>query len=294
MGGIAEAVDDNARPAEAMETVAVLIPTLNEERSIGKVIDAVPVGDLLQDGLETTVYVVDGRSTDHTREIAVEKGAQLILEEHEGKGSAVQTAFKLISADYVIMVDGDDTYPIDEAAEIVRRLQTHDVVVGSRLKGRIEPGAMTRVNIVGNTLLTLFGRLLFYANVSDVCTGLWGFRREAIRRLELGAEGFDLEADLFAECVLKGCSIAEIPITYRARHDCPKLAVRDGFRIGACLLKKRLEHVRSSDTRMGVELHNEPLGRRRAVDVRAIAGRVSPSNVSSQMVDDDNREGLKQ
>ncbi|MFZ1021746.1 MAG: glycosyltransferase family 2 protein, partial [Halobacteriota archaeon] len=183
----------------------------------------------------------DGRSTDATREIAVEKGAQLILEERKGKGSAVQTAFKSINADYVIMVDGDDTYPINVATEIVCLLHTHDVVVGSRLKGRIDPGAMTRVNIVGNTLLTLLARLLFDAKISDVCTGLWGFRRDAIRRLELAAHGFELEADMFAECVFKGSSIAEIPITYRARHDRPKLAsLRDGLKIGLFLCKRRL------------------------------------------------------
>ena len=83
-----------------MESVAVVIPTLNEERSIGKVIDDVPVADLLQNGLETAVYVIDGQSTDNTREIAVENGATIILEERKGKGSAIQKAFKSISADY--------------------------------------------------------------------------------------------------------------------------------------------------------------------------------------------------
>ena len=84
---------------EAIATVAIIIPTLNEGRSIGKVINDVPVADLLQNGLETTVYVIDGQSTDNTREIAVGKGAHLILEEHKGKGCAIQTAFKSITAD---------------------------------------------------------------------------------------------------------------------------------------------------------------------------------------------------
>ena len=74
-----------------METVAIVIPTLNEERSIGMVIDGVPVAELLQNGFETAVYVIDGASTDNTREIAVEKGAKVILEERRGKGSAIQT-----------------------------------------------------------------------------------------------------------------------------------------------------------------------------------------------------------
>lgn len=229
-----------------METVAIVIPTLNEARAISKVINLVPVDELLSAGHEPTVYVVDGHSTDNTIDIARKKGAQIILEEGRGKGTAIRTAFQQIEADYIIMVDGDDTYPIDAAPRMVRLLQTHDVVVGSRLKGRIEPGSMTRVNIVGNTLLTLLARLLFNVKISDVCSGLWGFRRGAIQRLELSARGFELEADLFAESALKGCSIAEIPITYRKRHDRPKLAsLSDGLKIGAFLFMKYLHQKKS-------------------------------------------------
>jgi len=144
-----------------METVAVVIPTLNEECSIGTVIDSVPVADLLKNGLEPAVYVIDGQSTDTTRGIAVEKGATVILAQ-PGKGSAMQTAFNSITADYTIMVDGDDTYPIEMATEMVHQLLTHDVVIGSRLRGTIEPGAMTKVNVVGNVLLSLLARALVW------------------------------------------------------------------------------------------------------------------------------------
>jgi dolichol-phosphate mannosyltransferase len=231
-----------------MDTVAIVIPTLNEEHSIGKVIDEVPVADLSQNGFEAVVYVIDGQSTDKTREIAVEKGAQVILEERQGKGSAIQTAFKSITADYAIMVDGDDTYPIEMATEMTRLLKNYDVVIGSRLKGTIEPGAMTRLNVVGNALLSLLARALFGVGISDVCTGLWGFRRDAMERLELVASGFELEVDMFAECARNGLRIAEIPITYRAREDRPKLAsIRDGLRIGAYLLRKRFGYVRDEN-----------------------------------------------
>jgi len=224
-----------------MESLAIVIPTLNEERAIGDVIERIPVSDLLKDGFETTPYVVDGHSTDATREIATRKGAHIIFDEGKGKGAAVRAAFGVVDADYVIMVDGDDTYPIDVAIEMVRLLQTYDVVIGSRLKGFLEPGAMTRLNILGNTLLTLLARALFRVNVTDVCTGLWGYRRDAIRRLELEACGFEIEADMYSECVRKGLSIAEIPIRYRARADQAKLSsLRDGLRIGSFLCRKRL------------------------------------------------------
>ena len=234
------------RTDEATETVAVVIPTLNEERSIGTVIDGVPVADLMQSGFETDVYVIDGRSTDNTREIAVEKGAHIILEKRKGKGVAIQTAFKSINADYVVMVDGDDTYPIEMATEMTRLLQTHDVVIGSRLKGTIEPGAMTRLNVVGNTLLSLLARALFSVNISDVCTGFWGYQSDAVRCMDLAACGFEIEADMFAECVRKDLRIAEIPITYRARKDRPKLSsLRDGLKIGLFLCKRRFQRNRS-------------------------------------------------
>jgi len=236
-----------------METVAVVIPTLNEEHSIGKVIDGVPVADLLKNGLKTAVYVIDGQSTDNTREIVVEKGAQLILEERKGKGSAIQTASKSITADYAIMVDGDDTYPIEMATEMTRLLQTYDVVIGSRLKGTIEPGAMTRLNVVGNVLLSLLARALFSVHISDVCTGFWGYRSDTIRRLELEACGFEIEADMFAECARNGLRIAEIPITYRAREDRPKLAsLRDGLKIGAFLFKKYISQKKVPQDRSPV------------------------------------------
>ncbi len=226
-----------------METVAIIIPTLNEERSIGKVIDDVPVVDLLTNGLKTVVYVIDGQSTDNTRQIAVDKGAQIILEERKGKGVAIQTAFKSVIADYVIMVDGDDTYPIELATEMTRLLKTNDVVIGSRLKGTIEPGAMTKLNVVGNTLLSLVARMLFGSHISDVCTGFWGFRSDTVRQLGLVAQGFDLEADMFAECVIKGYSITEIPIAYRARQDRPKLSsINDGLKIGAFMIRKWWQH----------------------------------------------------
>ena len=228
-----------------MERVAFVIPTLNEADSIGQVVDRIPVGELRKEGYDTSVYVIDGLSVDNTRDIAAEKGAQLILEKHKGKGIALQTAFESVSADYVIVSDGDNTYPLDVTPEMVRLLQTNDVVIGSRLKGSIEPGAMTRLNVAGNILLTLIARLLFSAHISDVCTGLWGYRGHAMRSLNLTADGFAIEADMFAECARNRLRMAEIPITYSARHEShAKLsALKDGLKIGAFLVKKRLSQT---------------------------------------------------
>jgi len=246
---VALTISFDERANEALETVAVVIPTLNEETSIGAVIDGVPVADLLENGLKTVVYVIDGRSTDNTRDIAVDKGAQLILEERPGKGAAIQTAFKSIDADYAIMVDGDDTYPIEIVTEMIRLLKRYDVVIGSRLKGTIEPGAMTKLNVAGNVLLSLLARLLFNVQISDVCSGLWGYRGRVIRSLELSAEGFAIEVDMLAECARNGYHMTEIPITYRARQENPaKLSsIKDGLRIGTFLIKKYLSQKKARE-----------------------------------------------
>ena len=149
-----------------MERGAFFIPTLHEAPSIGLVIDSVPVAELADNGYETAVYVVDGRSVDHTREIAVQKGA------------AIQTAFRAVDADYVIVADGDNTHPVNVATEMLRLLQTNDVVIGSRLKGFIDPGAMTKLNAVGNLLVSLLARALFRAHISDACTGFWAYQSD--------------------------------------------------------------------------------------------------------------------
>jgi dolichol-phosphate mannosyltransferase len=140
---------------------------------------------------------------------------------------------------------------------MLRLLQANDVIIGSRLKGTIEPGAMTRLNVVGNVLLSRLAQTLFDAPISDVCTGFWGYRSAAIQRLELAARGFEIEADMFVECVRKGLRIAELPITYRARVDQPKLSsLRDGVKIGLFLCRRRLtqENVGQTHVEKNTEL----------------------------------------
>ena len=227
------------------DKVAILIPTLNEEMSIGQVIDRMPVEDLSNKDYEMSIYVIDGNSVDRTQQIAVEKGAELILEKRPGKGVAMQTAFKRIAADYLIMIDGDNTYPPEKIVDFLDLLKNYDIVLGSRLRGNIADGAMPKINVFGNFALTLIARALYRKKVTDVCTGFWGFRGEAINSMELVAQGFEIEADMFAECARHDFSIAELPIDYSKREDRPKLSsINDGLRIGLFLFKKRCRNGR--------------------------------------------------
>ena len=221
--------------------VSVILPALNEEATIGKVIDEIPRQALAQQGYDVSIVVVDGNSPDRTREIAEEKGAEVIIEPRKGKGRAMQAAFQAADADFIFMLDADYTYPATYIPEMLDLLQDgSNVVIGSRLKGKIEKGAMSRLNIIGNRLLTLMAKILYRGKTSDLCTGFWGFRGEVLKDLNLSANGFDFEADLFIQISRASHSITHLPITYRRRPTKQKLhSLRDGFKIGWKLIRDR-------------------------------------------------------
>jgi glycosyltransferase involved in cell wall biosynthesis len=221
--------------------VSIILPALNEETTIGKVIDEISRQALAQKGYDVSILVVDGNSLDRTREIAEEKGAEVIIEPRKGKGRAMQTAFQAVDADFVFMLDADYTYPATHISEMLDLLRDGSkVVIGSRLIGKIENGAMTRLNIIGNYLLTLMARILYRGKTSDLCTGFWGFRGELLKGLKLSADGFDFEAELFIQISRRGHSISHVPITYRCRPTRQKLnSLKDGFRIGWKLIRNK-------------------------------------------------------
>lgn len=222
-------------------TVCVILPALDEELTVGKVIDEIPRQALERDGYRVDILVVDGNSSDRTRQIAQQKGARIIVEPRRGKGRAVRSIIDSIEADFVFMLDADYTYPatyIPEMLDVLRR--GSPVVIGSRLRGKREKGAMRRLNIIGNIILTRVANLLYRTSISDLCTGYWGMRAEVIPDLNLLADGFQLEAELFAQLSRKGYSIAEVPTYYRCREGKAKLSgLKDGIKIFWMLIKRR-------------------------------------------------------
>ena len=221
--------------------ICIILPALNEEETIGKVIDEIPRVELEGEGYSVRVLVVDGGSTDLTRQLAEKKGAEVILEPRKGKGRAMRTAFERVKADYVFMLDADYTYPATYIPDFLSLLeQGHDVVIGSRLKGERAKGAISILNIVGNHLLTSMANMLYLTRISDLCTGYWAFRGEIIPRLRLSSGGFNFEAELFSEVVKNGYSIGEVPVYYRRRHTPSKLrSLRDGLKIAWTLISRR-------------------------------------------------------
>ncbi len=226
----------------ARRSVAVLIPALNEEHGIGKVLRGIPTRAMAQAGFAIHPIVVDGRSTDRTTELARALGASVFTQQMPGKGSAVREIIPELKYDYAIMIDADGSYPTEAIPDILRLLEEgHDVVSGSRLAGEMAPGAMARFHRMGNQALTMLANLLYpTSRTTDVCTGLWGFRVEALKEFRLTANRFELEADFYTESALRGHRYAEIPIRYAPRAGTAKLNWMDGIRIAQILLMKRL------------------------------------------------------
>ncbi len=224
--------------------ILIILPTLNEEPTIGRVIDEIPRKALEGAGYKVQLLVVDGNSADRTREIAAEKGASTIIERRRGKGVAVSKVLGSVEADFIFMLDADFTYPAGYIPDMLKLLSEHHAVIGSRMRGWREKGAMSRLNLVGNYLLSLIATVFYGKKISDVCSGFWGFRGEVVKDLSLRATTFDLEAEIFSQLTRRGYTIAEIPVDYRRRLSPPKLrSLRDGTRIGWALITRRFRRL---------------------------------------------------
>ena len=142
----------------------------------------------------------------------------------------------------MIMMDADATYFPEDIPRFVEILKSHDVVWGSRLRGKIESKAMSRINRLGNIILSLTASMIFLKRTTDLCTGYWGFKISSLRKIILTAEGFNLEADLFSSVAKKKLKTQEIPINYAHREGFSNLKwYKDGPRIFAMILKKRFK-----------------------------------------------------
>ena len=224
-----------------MPRLSILLPALNEEKGLRAVLKKIPEDSLRRMGFHPIVQLLDGGSTDRTRMVARRHGVSIYVQKGWGKGSALREFIPTLRSDYCVFLDPDATYPpafIPIFAETLRNGAS--VVLGSRFKGKIEDGAMSVANRLGNKALTLFASILYRRRVSDVCSGMWGFRTDVLKSLTITAEGFDVEANLFAECARRNLPIVEVPIPYSRRMGIAKLRVRTGFRIAWALLTRRI------------------------------------------------------
>ena len=225
--------------------VSVVIPTLNEEKSIGHVIDKinqsfVSSNNNSQERFEWEIIVVDGGSKDDTRKIAQEKGARVIIEKRRGYGRAYKTGFANVSGEIIVTLDGDDTYPAERVGELVKYLIHHNLdFISCERFSMMKSGAMSLLHKVGNFILTAAVRILFGVRIKDSQSGMWIFRKEILKDLNLTSDGMPFSEEIKIEAWRK-FRCAEIPIEYRERKGEVKLNTwRDGFGNLLFLIKKR-------------------------------------------------------
>jgi len=222
--------------------ISVVIPTMNEEQSIGQVLDSVH-STLSQAGMEHEMLIVDTNSKDRTRDIAREKGARVIEEPRRGYGRAYKTGFENAVGDIIVTLDADCTYPAEDIPKLVNTLNQEkiDFITTNRFAG-LEPGAMTFEHHIGNKLLTMTMNVLFRVKVRDSQSGMWVFRRDKLSALNLKDDGMAMSEEIKIEAFKKLRSM-EFPIYYRCRVGEVKLSSwKDGYKNIRFLFKKCFEY----------------------------------------------------
>src|SRR5438067_4799897 len=212
--------------------VSVVIPALNEAESIVACVRR-SIDTMDDHGIRGEVIVADNGSTDGTPDLAREAGARVINEQRKGYGSAYLAGFASARGKYIVMGDADETYDFSEIARFIEPLEDGaDFVMGSRLRGKIHPGAMPWLHrYVGNPVLTGVLNLFFKTGVSDAHCGMRAFRRELLPRLDLRTTGMEFASEQVIRSSKLGLDIREIPSEYHPRTGESKLSsFSDGWR----------------------------------------------------------------
>lgn len=223
---------DTGRPVEC--ELSVIMPCLNEEETIGTcILKARQAMDRLN--ILGEIVVGDNGSTDRSREIGQELGARVISVKERGYGSALLGAIQASHGKFIIMGDADDSYDFAGLEPFIEKLRDgYDLVMGNRFKGGIRYGAMPLLHrYLGNPVLTSIGRLFFRSPCGDFHCGLRGFRRDAIKELDLRTTGMEFASEMVVKATLRKMRITEVPTTLSpdGRSRPPHLrSWRDGWR----------------------------------------------------------------
>ena len=214
-----------------MDKIAVLIPCYNEEKTIAKV-----VKDAKAALPEAVIYVYDNNSTDRTVELAREAGAVIRHEYMQGKGNVIRRMFREVEARCYIMVDGDDTYPMEFAPEMVDKVLHHnaDMVVGDRLSSTYFSENKRPFHNMGNSLVRASINRLFQCNIKDIMTGFRAFSYGFVKTFPILSKGFEIETEMTIHAVYNQLQIDNVIVDYRDRPEgsVSKLnTYADGFRV---------------------------------------------------------------
>jgi glycosyltransferase involved in cell wall biosynthesis len=220
--------------------VVIIIPALNEEQSIGKVLDSISEAVVER---STRVVVVDGRSTDRTQEIAKSKGAIVLRQRGQGYGDALLTGFeyatKFLQPRLLVMLDADGTYDANDITKVIEPIMEDraDVVLGNRFAD-LRPGSMSLTNRVGNRLISWSVRNIWHIRITDSQCGLRAFRSDLFQYFSAQAEGMNFATEMLVNSKEIGGRIIEVPISYDRRVGNTKMRpLKDGTRILTVILR---------------------------------------------------------
>lgn len=214
-----------------MDKIAVLIPCYNEEKTIAKV-----VRDAKKALPEAVIYVYNNNSTDRTSEIAKAEGAVVRNEYMQGKGNVIRRMFREVEAQCYIMVDGDDTYPMEFAPQMVDKVLYHnaDMVVGDRLSSTYFEENKRPFHNMGNSLVRGSINRLFGCDIKDIMTGFRAFSYGFVKTFPVLSKGFEIETEMTIHGVYNHMQIDNVVVEYRDRPEgsVSKLnTYSDGFRV---------------------------------------------------------------
>ena len=220
-----------------MSDIAVLIPCYNESQTIDKV-----VKDYKEALPEAIIYVYDNNSTDGTDEIAKNAGAVVRYEYKQGKGNVIRRMFQEIEADCYIMVDGDDTYPADNAREMVDAVlnKNADMVIGDRLSSTYFTENKRPFHNFGNSIVKKSINVLFHSDISDIMTGYRAFSYRFVKTFPVLSEGFEIETEMTIHAIDKNMQIENVIVQYRDRPEGSESklnTVSDGHKVLLTIIK---------------------------------------------------------
>lgn len=202
-----------------MDKLAILIPAYNEEVTISKVVkDTLAV---TADIKGTSVYVYDNNSSDNTVELAERAGATVRHEYSQGKGAVIRRMFREIDAEAYIMIDADDTYPVEVIPDMYSRIVDRgiDMVVGDRLSSTYFEENKRPFHNVGNSLVRSLINFLFKTDIQDILTGYRGFSFNFVKTFPVLSRGFEIETEMSIHATEKRMLVENLVVTYRDRPD---------------------------------------------------------------------------
>jgi len=222
------------------------MPTLNEQAGIGKTIDSINKKVFKNNKWDLEIFIVDGNSKDKTQEIAKKKGAKVIVESQRGYGRAYKAGMAQLKGDIIVTGDGDATYPFDKIHNYIQLLidEKLDFITTDRF-AELKHGSMSVKHAFGNIVLATVLKVLFFINIRDSQSGMWIFRREALKKIQPLEEfnngmpfSEEIKIEMFSS---KELNCKEIPSTLYTREGRVKLdSFRDGWKNLKFLFKKRI------------------------------------------------------